>query len=93
LTVDQDEEAKTATDLLAKKGYTFTNFHDDGEMSKSLGESIIPRTLLIDSAGKIVYDRTGGSEDDLRAAIAKLGPEYASLAPKPQPCQVVSKVN
>jgi thiol-disulfide isomerase/thioredoxin len=90
LSVDQDEEAKTAADFLAKKSFTWPNFHDDGEISKDLGDSAVPRTLLIDEQGKVAYDASGGSEDDLRAAVAKLGPEYASLAPKPQqvPCGV-----
>lgn len=89
LSVDQDEEAKTATDFLAKKGFTWPNFHDDGEISKSLGSSGIPRTILIDPQGRIVYDGMG-AEDELRTAVVKLGPEYASLAPKPQqaPCSV-----
>ena len=87
ISVDQDEEAKTATDFLAKNGYTWPNFHDDGQSLRALGPSPIPRTLLIDAQGKIVYDRVGGSEDEVRAAIAKLGSEYAFLAhPQQVPC-------
>lgn len=82
ISIDRDEEAKTAADLLAKKGYTWPNFHDAGEIEKAMGSSGIPRTLLIDAQGKIVYDGTAPSYDDLRAQIAKLGPEYASFAPK-----------
>jgi thiol-disulfide isomerase/thioredoxin/outer membrane lipoprotein-sorting protein len=90
LSIDQDEEAKTATDFLAKKSYTWPNFHDDGDISRSLGGSGgIPRILLINAKGKIVYDGIGSAEDELRTEIAKLGPEFASLAPKqqPSPCQ------
>ena len=39
--------------------------------------------MLIDAQGKIVYDG-GSDENELRSAIAKLGPEYASLRPKPK---------
>jgi hypothetical protein len=39
----------------------------------------IPRTILIDAQGKIVYDATGMDEDQLRTEIAKLGSEYAAL--------------
>jgi len=49
--------------------------------------------ILINAAGKIVYDKTGGDDrDDLVAAVAGLGPEYAFLSPKPkqEPC-VASK--
>jgi len=81
--VDQDEEAKTATDFLAKKGYTWPNFHDEGDVEKLMGSSGVPREVLIDTAGKIVYDG-GSDENELRSAIAKLGPEYASLQPKPK---------
>ena len=82
ISVDRDEEAKTAADFFAKKGYAWPNFHDDGEIEKLLGSSGIPRTLLIDAQGKIVYDGAGMNEDALRTEIAKLGPEYASLTPK-----------
>jgi thiol-disulfide isomerase/thioredoxin/outer membrane lipoprotein-sorting protein len=87
ISVDRDEEAKTASDLLAKKGYTWPNFHDDGEIEKLVGSSGIPRTLLIDAQGKVVYDGSGSDDDTLRARIAKLGPEYEFLAEKKQePC-------
>jgi thiol-disulfide isomerase/thioredoxin len=93
LTVDQDEEPDTADKFLAKKGYTWPNFHDgDGQIEKLVGSSGIPRTMLVDAQGKITYDGTGMDEDQLRAAIVKLGPEYAALAPKPKPSPcVVSK--
>jgi thiol-disulfide isomerase/thioredoxin len=93
LTVDQDEEANTAAEFLAKKGYAWLNFHDgDGEIEKLVGPSGIPRTMLIDAQGKVVYDAGGMDEDELRKEIAKLGPEYAPLLPKPKgaPC-VASK--
>jgi thiol-disulfide isomerase/thioredoxin len=89
LTVDLDEEANTADKFLAKKGYTWPNFHDgDGQIEKLVGSSGIPRTMLVDAQGKITYDGSGMDEDQLRTAIVKLGPEYAALSPKPKqtPC-------
>ena len=88
ISVDQDEEAKTAAEFWSKKGYTWPNFHDDGDIETLMGSSGIPRTVLIDAQGKIVYDRTASSEEDLRTEIAKLGPQYAPLSPKPKetPC-------
>jgi thiol-disulfide isomerase/thioredoxin len=83
ISVDFDEEAQTASDLLAQKNYSWPNFHDEGEIEKAIGPSGIPREMLIDAQGKVVYD--GPDEDDLRAAISKLGTEYSSLAPKKQP--------
>jgi thiol-disulfide isomerase/thioredoxin len=93
LTVDQDEEANTAAEFLAKKGYGWPNFHDgDGEIENLVGPSGIPRTMLVNAQGKITYDAGGMDEDELRKEIAKLGPEYATLLPKPKqtPC-VASK--
>jgi hypothetical protein len=88
--VDEDEEAQMAKDFLAKKNYTWANFHDDGEIMYEVGSSGIPRTLLIDKQGKVIYDGDG-EESGLRAGIAKLGPEYASIAPKPEsPCNVAT---
>ncbi|WP_051979612.1 TlpA disulfide reductase family protein [Edaphobacter aggregans] len=93
LTVDQDEEPNTAAEFLAKKGFVWLNFHDgDGEIEKLVGRSGIPRTMLVDAQGKVVYDTEGMDDDELRKEIAKLGPEYAPLLPKPKqtPC-VASK--
>lgn len=90
LTIDQDEDAKTAADMLAKRGYNWPNFHDDGDVGNVLGPSGIPRTLLIDSNGKVVFDGFGVEDSALRREIARLGPEYVSLAPKvaQTPCAV-----
>jgi hypothetical protein len=58
-----------------------------------MGSSGIPRTVLVDANGQIVYDGTGGDENRLRTHLAQLGPEFKDLAPKdPQaaPC-VASK--
>jgi hypothetical protein len=90
LSIDRDEEAKTATDFLSKKGYTWPDFHDDGDIEKLMGPSGIPRTVLVDAQGKIVYDAIAPNDDQLRTEIAKLGPEYVSLLPKQAPC-VASK--
>lgn len=94
LTIDKDEDAKDAFDFLAKRSYAWPNFHDDGEASKAFGGNAgIPRMILINAAGKIVYDQIGSDDrDELVAAVAGLGPEYAFLSPKPKqdPC-VASK--
>lgn len=82
ISIDRDKESKTASELLTKKGYSWPNFHDDGDIEKLVGSSGIPRTLLIDAQGKVVYDSAPPSDDDLRKQITKLGPEYASLTTK-----------
>jgi thiol-disulfide isomerase/thioredoxin len=88
MTIDQDEVAKTASDFLAKKGYSWPNLHDDGSASKALrGINGIPRSILVDGTGKVIFDRTDANSDSLLKAITALGPNYAELAPKePQPC-------
>jgi hypothetical protein len=84
--VDEDEDAKTAAGFLSKRGCAWPNFHDgDGEVAKSLGSSGVPRTILVDSQGKIVFDSNGHAKDELRGAVAKPGHEYTSLAPPPRP--------
>jgi len=87
IAIDRDEDAKNAIDFLAKKKYTWPNFHDDGEARKAFGASPIPRIILIDGKGEIVYDAVGVDEDVV-TAVSKLGPEYAFLASKRQqdPC-------
>ncbi|HET9406533.1 MAG TPA: redoxin family protein [Candidatus Sulfotelmatobacter sp.] len=87
LSVDEDEEAKTAAEFLAKKQIPWQNFHDAGDIGKAFNKSGLPLTVLVDDKGKIVFYETGYSDgghfSGLRAAIAKLGPEYASLSQTP----------
>jgi thiol-disulfide isomerase/thioredoxin len=91
LAVDQDQDADTAAEFLAKTSYNWPDFHDgDGEIERLVGSSGIPRTMLIDAQGKIIYDAVGMDEDALRTEIAKLGPEYAALAPKPKQVSCVT---
>jgi thiol-disulfide isomerase/thioredoxin len=92
ISVDQDQEASKAVDFLAKKGYDWPNFHDgDGEIEKLMGSGGIPRTVLVDARGQIVYDGTGMDESHLRTHLAKLGPEFRDLTPKPpQPTPCVA---
>jgi thiol-disulfide isomerase/thioredoxin/outer membrane lipoprotein-sorting protein len=76
LAVDQDEKPNTAAEFLSKQGYDWPNYHDDnGEIEKLMGSSPVPRTVLIDSQGKIAYDAVGSTSDELRTQIARLGPE------------------
>ncbi len=89
ITIDQDEDVNSAPALLKTKGYSWVNIHDGGNISNALsGMNGIPRTILANAQGNIVYDKTGFDEQDLREAISGLGAEYAALASKPAaPCQ------
>jgi thiol-disulfide isomerase/thioredoxin len=86
--VDEDEEAKTASDFLSKRGYAWSNFHDEGGVEELMQTAALPHTVLVDPSGKIIYDTYQSNEDELRIEIAKLGPEYSSLLPKAKqvPC-------
>ena len=85
LSIDEDDDLKTATDYLAKHGYTWPNTQDDGKIGDAFSKLGIPLYVLIDPEGKIVYYESGGTETALRKAIASLGPQFASLAPAPKP--------
>ena len=92
LSVDEDEDAAKAGDFLQKRGYAWQNFHDgDGGVAKLMGSSPIPRVVLVDAKGQIVYDGTGGDENRVRTHIARLGPEFRDLAPKASPCDVAAR--
>jgi thiol-disulfide isomerase/thioredoxin len=94
ISVDEDEDAETATDFLAKHKFTWLNAHDDGKIGGAFKKDAIPMIVLIDGQGKVVFDKTGDDEDvGVRLALASLGPEYASLAPvqQQQPCQTPPK--
>jgi thiol-disulfide isomerase/thioredoxin len=91
ISVDEDEDAKSAADFLAKKNNPWPNFHDSGDIKKAFSQSALPYTLLIDPQGKIVFSKIGSSDDslsDLRAAIAALGPEFSSVR---QPAKASTK--
>jgi hypothetical protein len=64
---------------------------DDGAIETLMGATPIPRMVLIDAQGKIVYDSVGYNEEDLRTEIAKLGPQYAPLAKAEESPCIASK--
>ncbi len=74
VSIDRDKSAETATHYLAVHGLGWPNYHDgEGRLSKALGETAIPLTLLVDAQGRIAYAGIG-SEDEaaLRKAIGAL---------------------
>ncbi|HUY95267.1 MAG TPA: redoxin family protein [Terracidiphilus sp.] len=84
ISIDQDEDAAKATAFLAKHGYDWPNFHDgDQTVAKLMGNSPLPRVVLVDAKGQIVYDTIIQNESRLRMHLAKLGPEFRDFAPKP----------
>lgn len=83
ISVDDDEEAKTAVDFWAKHKHPWANFHDRGEISRAFPDHGIPYFVLIDASGNVVFSKEGLDEPRLREAIANLGPQFASAAEPP----------
>lgn len=86
LTVDIDEDPATATEYLAREKVSWPNYHDAAQsVEKPFGARAIPFQLVIDREGKVVFLQEDDDMTALRAALAKLGPEYSSLTPGAQP--------
>ena len=74
LGINEDEDAQTANNFLARRSIPWANFHDDGEIWRAFpSNSGIPYYVLIDANGQIVFSKPSAEESELRAAIAKLG--------------------
>jgi thiol-disulfide isomerase/thioredoxin len=84
VSIDEDQDTKTAADLWAKRAEPWPNFHDaTGEIQQQFPPGGVPEVVLIDASGKITYTSNGFDESALRAAIAQLGPEFAAMDAKP----------
>jgi thiol-disulfide isomerase/thioredoxin len=83
ISVDNDEDPADVAAYLSKKHLSmpWPNYHDeDGSLGKAFHRFGIPLGVLIDKDGKITFYESGYEIDDLRSAIAKLGPEFNSVA-------------
>jgi thiol-disulfide isomerase/thioredoxin len=81
LTVDDQDDAATAANFLDREHVPWPNLHDpDGAMHKAFKPRGIPFQVLIDREGKVLFYQVGEDIGKLRAAVAKLGPEYSSVA-------------
>lgn len=78
VSIDVADDASAAQAYLVKMHYPWPNFHDHGEVDAAFGTDGVPRTILVDAKGEIVFDRVSSTPEELRGAIAKLGPEYAA---------------
>ena len=85
LSIDEDEDADKATDFLSKNKEPWQNFHDDGEIVRLFPNEGIPHFVLIDSTGKVVFSKSSFDESEIRAAVAGLGAEFASISKTSQP--------
>jgi thiol-disulfide isomerase/thioredoxin/outer membrane lipoprotein-sorting protein len=85
VSIDSDEDASSAEKFVKQEGIAWPNYHDDdGTLGKAFGREAIPLGVLIDAEGKVTFYRTGYDISELRAAIAKLGPEFSGFAETPR---------
>jgi thiol-disulfide isomerase/thioredoxin len=74
ITVDEDETAEEAASYLAAHGNeTWANYHDDGEINRTLPGDGLPQFVLVDANGKVAFETSGVDEHELRSALAHLG--------------------
>jgi thiol-disulfide isomerase/thioredoxin len=85
LSIDEDDDAKTASEFWAKHKEAWPNFHGNIEMLGQFPEHGIPYFVLIDASGHVVFSAAGFDETGLRAALANLDPAFATLSTAPTP--------
>ena len=86
LTVDHNDDPKVAAEVLAREHVSWTNYHDPDDAVQKAFKSIgVPFQVLIDEDGKVTFSQIGDDMPKLRDAIAKLGPQYGSVASAGEP--------
>jgi thiol-disulfide isomerase/thioredoxin len=82
ISIDNDENPGIAKTFMSSEHIPWPNYHDeDGSLGKAFHREGIPLGVLIDADGKVTFYGSGYEISDLRAAIAKLGPQFSSTAP------------
>jgi thiol-disulfide isomerase/thioredoxin len=82
LSIDSDKDASAVAAFLSREHSSWPNYHDEGDsFGRAFHRVGIPLGVVIDAEGKITFYKSGYGIADLRAAIAKLGPEFSSVAP------------
>ena len=80
--IDYDKDRSAVSAFLARDRISWPNYHDDdGSIAKAFQRKGIPLGVLIDAEGKITFYKSEYGIAELRTAIAKLGPEFSSVAP------------
>jgi thiol-disulfide isomerase/thioredoxin len=80
VSIDSDEDASAVAAFLSREHVAWPNYHDqNGSFGKAFHRNGIPLGVLVDADGKITFYKTGYGITDLRAAIAKLRPEFSSV--------------
>jgi thiol-disulfide isomerase/thioredoxin len=82
VSIDSDDDASAVAAFMSREHVAWPNYHDqNGLFGKAFHRNGIPLGVLVDADGKVTFYKTGYGIADLRAAIAKLGPEFSSVAP------------
>lgn len=81
MSVDSDDDSSAAAEFISREHIPWPNYHDeDGSLGKAFGRFGIPLGVLIDAEGKVTFYESGYEISELRTAIAKLGPQFSSVA-------------
>jgi thiol-disulfide isomerase/thioredoxin len=83
LSIDQDEEPKTAQEFWTNHNEPWPNLHGTADLLGRFPKHGIPYFVLIDSSGQVVYSAAGFDETALRAALSKLSPAFSQIAKIP----------
>jgi thiol-disulfide isomerase/thioredoxin len=78
LSLDQDEQSRTAEEFWSRHNEPWPNFHASADTLGHFPKHGIPYFVLIDASGQIVFSAAGFDETALRAAFAKLGPAFTA---------------
>jgi thiol-disulfide isomerase/thioredoxin/outer membrane lipoprotein-sorting protein len=83
LSIDDDKDASEAAAFISEDHIPWPNYHDDdGSLGKAFQRNAIPLGVLVDADGKVIFCKSGYDISQLRAAVAKLGPQFSSTAPQ-----------
>jgi thiol-disulfide isomerase/thioredoxin len=89
--LDHDEIEGKANDFLAKRHYYWPDYHESEEVREMWGKSGIPRVILVDPNGKVVYDEPEFTPDELSTELAKMGQQYEGLASDSSVCPTLDE--
>ncbi len=79
--IDVGDNASTMDGFVKRERLPWPNYEDaGGKLSGAFGCVGLPLGVVINSSGKIVFYDPGYSVAMVRAAMARLGPEFSSLA-------------
>jgi thiol-disulfide isomerase/thioredoxin len=80
--VDSDENPDAADKVMTQEHIPWPNYHDmDGSIGAAFHRNGLPLGVLIDERGQVAFYQSAYTVFDLRSSIAKLGPQFAPVAP------------